>query len=264
MSGSAPWAPISSVSTTELVEVQRPGAIPAWEIPGWLDRFGVTAGITGRADPDGTPFDLGLWGRRPVAEAMGTWRRFRQDFPGFDSLVLAHQVHGAVVRWQEQRGVGWLLQEGADGHLTSQRGLLLLVTVADCIPVYLVAPRQGVIGLLHAGWRGTADGILTRAVELLRAQEIPPRDLVMHAGVGIAGRSYQVGQEVMAGVGRPAPGPGPWQLDLRSVLAHQAEALGIGEVSCSPHDTADRTHFHSHRASGGTDGRMVAWIGLTG
>ncbi len=252
------------MSTTEVAETARPGDIPAWDIPDWASRFGVTAGITGRADPDGTAFDLGLWGQRPVAEAMGAWRRFRDAFGQFGSMVLSHQVHGTVVRWQEQHGAGWILQEGADGHLTSQRGLLLLVTVADCVPVYLVAPRHGVVGLLHAGWRGTAGGILARAVELLQARGIPPADLVMHAGVGIAGHSYQVGREVMDGVGLPAPGPGPWPLDLRSVLLRQAGELGVGEVSLSPHDSADRTRFHSHRASGGQDGRMVAWVGLVG
>jgi copper oxidase (laccase) domain-containing protein len=84
----------------------------------------------------------------------------------------------------------------------------------------------------------------------------------MHAGVAIAGRHYQVGAEVMAGVGRAPDGPGPWQLDLREVLAERARALGIVEVSVSSHSTADRAGtFFSHRGSGGHDGRMVAFLG---
>ena len=84
----------------------------------------------------------------------------------------------------------------------------------------------------------------------------------MHCGVAISGPCYEVGREVMDGVGEPAPGAGPWHLDLRSVLAEQGRRLGIGEVTVSGHCTArDAGRFHSHRRSGGTDGRMVAWLG---
>jgi copper oxidase (laccase) domain-containing protein len=85
----------------------------------------------------------------------------------------------------------------------------------------------------------------------------------MHAGVAISGPCYEVGAEVMAGVGQPASGPGPWHLDLRAVLAQQAARLGIGTVSCSRHCTSRENElFFSHRASGGHDGRMVAYLGM--
>lgn len=52
-------------------------------------------------------------------------------------------------------------------------------------------------------------------------------------------------------------------LDLREVLIEQARRLGVGEVTRSGHCTAsERDRFFSHRGSGGTDGRMVAWIGI--
>ena len=52
--------------------------------------------------------------------------------------------------------------------MTTAPGVLLTVTVADCVPVYLVVPGRGV-ALLHAGWRGTAGGILRAGVERLLA-----------------------------------------------------------------------------------------------
>ncbi len=58
-------------------------------------------------------------------------------------------------------------------------------------------------------------------------------------------------------------GPGPWHLDLRDVLAGQAEDLGIGTVTRSGHcSAAAADRFFSHRRSGGTDGRMVAYLGF--
>ncbi len=66
----------------------------------------------------------------------------------------------------------------------------------------------------------------------------------------------------MAGCGIAASGAGPWQLDLRDVLATQAERLGIRSVSVSAHCSAHHPDFYSHRASRGADGRMVAYLGM--
>lgn len=248
------------MSTTD--EQLQPGDLPLWEVPGWRERFGVVAGITGRGS-DAEPFDLGLWGSAPVGRVMTRWRRFLGHFPKHPSAILAHQVHGKRVRWHDRPQTGLTLMEGADGHASASVGQLLLVTVADCVPVYLVAPRQRAIALLHAGWRGTAAGILAEGVKLLTERTgAQVGDLVGHAGVAISGPCYEVGAEVMTGVGKPADGPGPWHLDIRSVLTEQAEALGIKEFTASTHCTSrDRGEFFSHRASGGADGRMVAYLG---
>lgn len=239
------------------------GPVPLWEVPGWREKFGVVAGITGRGDSS-DPFDLGLWTNRPVGAVMGRWRQFLNAVPGFPSAVLAHQVHGATVLSHEVAAPGWTLVEGADGHVAARPGILLLVTVADCIPIYLVSRRHRAIALLHAGWRGTAAGILARGTELLQQQSgTAPNDIAMHLGVGICGMCYEVGSEVVRGVGRPAEGAGPWHLDLREVLLEQAARLGIAEAETSTLCTAcQHHHFFSHRGSRGTDGRMVAYLGL--
>jgi hypothetical protein len=122
------------------------------------------------------------------------------------------------------------------------------------------------VALLHAGWRGTAGGILGRGVEQLRGRTgCSSPDIVMHCGVGICGPCYEVGPEVMQGCGAPTEGPGPWHLDLRERLSDQAQRLGLTQATtsgwCSAHD---RASFYSHRASGGRDGRMVAYIGMAG
>lgn len=244
-------------------EQRRPGEIPRWEIPGWRERFGVVAGITGRGEAE-APFDLGLSTSAPVGEVMARWRAFRADIPECPAQVIAHQVHGDRILWHADRMAGLTIRDDADGHATAVRGLLLLVTVADCVPVYLVAPQTGTIALLHAGWRGTAAGILARGVDLLRERSgEAPDQLVMHVGVAISGPCYEVGAEVMAGVGEPHPGPGPWHLDLREVLTRQAAELGLREVTRSGRCSGrEADAFFSHRRSGGQDGRMVAYLGI--
>jgi hypothetical protein len=200
---------------------------------------------------------------QPVGQVMQRWRDFRRALPDFHSQVFAIQCHGADVAWHQASGYGWRILDGLDGHATGSAGLLLTVSVADCIPVYLVEPEARVAALLHAGWRGTAGRILARGLETLVAHGADPARVVMHAGVGICGECYEVGRDVMEGCGLAAEGDGPWHVDLREVLAGQARGLGVGRISISSHCSAhDAGTFFSHRRSRGQDGRMVAYLGF--
>jgi YfiH family protein len=243
-------------------ETPAPGSLPLYELSDWRTRYGVVVGITGRGAEPGGGFDLGLWSAAPVAEVMSRWRAFRRADSRFSAVVLGNQVHGTVVSTVEA-GDGWIQVDGVDGWVTTRPGILLTVTVADCIPVYLLVPRRGV-ALLHAGWRGTAGGILSAGVARLKqATGAAEGEILMHCGVGICGECYEVGSEVLAGCGVPLEGPGPYHLDLRRQLVGEAGALGLRSVTtsawCSAHD---RATFFSHRASRGMDGRMVAYLGV--
>lgn len=258
MTDGGPRPPVPAI----VREVPDAGPVPFYHVSDWLDRYGVVAGITGRGGEDRGGFDLGLWSEAPVGEVMSRWRAFRRALPAFDTVVLGHQVHGVVVE-TVNAGRGWLQAEGVDGWVTTAPGVLLTVTVADCIPVYLAVPGRGV-ALLHAGWRGIAGGILERGVErLMQVAGGTLDDLVMHFGVGICGPCYEVGSEVVTGCGLRADGAGPWHVDLRERLAAEAQRLGLTRMSvsawCSAHD---RPSFYSHRASRGADGRMVAYLGM--
>ena len=257
---SSEW--MTSEHGTIVQETPVGGPVPRFEVPHWREQFGVVAGITGRGEEGGRGFDLGLWSDAPIGEVMGHWQALRRSLPGFCAVMLGHQVHGSEVA-RVDSAEGWTHRDGIDGWVSTGRGILLTVTIADCIPIYLTIPGKA-IALLHAGWRGTAAGILEVGLDrLLGAANAVAGDVVMHCGVGICGSCYEVGSEVMTGCGLPTAGPGPWHLDLRRHLAAQAEGLGIGQVSmsswCSAHD---RSLFYSHRASRGSEGRMVAYLGM--
>jgi YfiH family protein len=260
--GAVRGAQRASFVASDLRETTVPGAVPRLEIPGWRERYNVVAGITGRGTEAGRGFDLGLWSTEPVGEVMSRWFAFRRALPGFHAVALGNQIHG-VELMSLDAGRGWIQVDGIDGWITTAPGVMLTVTVADCVPIYLVAPERGV-ALLHAGWRGTAGRILARGVERLKAETgCVESEIVMHCGVGICGSCYEVGSEVMLGCGAAADGDGPWHIDLRERLAAEASELGLTSISsstwCSAHDSPS---FYSHRASGGTDGRMVAYIGM--
>ena len=236
-------------------------AVPRAELAEWAARFALRAGITLR----GQGFSLGLWSDESAGTVLTRWRAFQEaSRPGFDRFTLGHQVHGAEVAWHGSGGPGWLIREGVDGHATGEAGVLLCITVADCVPIYLCHPPSGHHALLHAGWRGVAAGILERVVATL-GQKVAarPADLVVHLGVAICGDCYEVGPEVVRAVTR-RPARAPERLDLRGALAERATALGLGEVTISPWCSAHDEAFFSHRRSRGADGRMVAYLGRPG
>ena len=233
--------------------------VPRFELEEWRSTYGVVAGITGRAGA----FDLGLTSSDPMRIVMDRWITFLTCHnSGFSGVVVSIQPHGSAVGVHRSGWQGVTVASGLDGHATDVPGVLIGVTVADCIPVYLLHPDTGAVAVLHAGWKGIVAGILERGVEALsELASAGVGELLMHCGVGICGTCYEVGpevhQKVMGGV---ASIPGP--LDLRAVLTDQALALGLEHVTtsgwCSAHND-DR--FYSHRVSGGSAGRMLAYIG---
>lgn len=235
--------------------------VPRMEVPGWRDRHGVLAGLTTRGTSD-DPWDLGLVGELPVGRVMGQWAAFRAAEPGFSLVTLGRQVHGTELAWHDG-GRGWLVLDGVDGHATSAPGVLLCVTIADCTPVYLLDAATGAMALLHAGWRGASARILDRGIRLLAGRSgTQVENIVMHCGVGICGECYEVGSEVFSAFGLPSPAGGRGRLDVRGELVSQGRALGIRSISTSPWCSGhEGDRFHSHRRSGGADGRMIAYLG---
>ncbi|MDE0359044.1 MAG: laccase domain-containing protein, partial [Gammaproteobacteria bacterium] len=115
-----------------------------------------TAGADDRAGRDA---DFGLFTGGPAGAVMKRWESLAED-TGCGSMVHARQVHGRAVTLHEATPPGLLLAPPCDGHATRRAGTLLAVSVADCVPVFVVAPRVRAVMLLHAGWRGVAGGIL--------------------------------------------------------------------------------------------------------
>lgn len=157
---------------------------------------------------------------------------------------------------------GLHLARECDGHATQDVGVLLAVTTADCVPVSIVDPVRGAVALLHAGWRGTAFGIIERGIETLSGSSSERSDLHVHLGPAICGECYEVGPEVFEALGLPAP-TGPEPVDLRRVMAQRAAAAGVPseQITISTLCTqCDGELLFSHRAGDG--GRQVGYLGM--
>ncbi len=141
----------------------------------------------------------------------------------------------------------------ADGLLTNDYGLILGVTVADCMPILLQDRYDRGFALLHSGWRGT--GILLVAVNMLRDRyNIPAGDLIAGFGPAIGGCCYRVDEKRYSlfhsrwGAGRVVDGR--YTIDLVAANAAIAEECGVGEVRLESPCTVCNDWLGSYRRQG--------------
>lgn len=215
--------------------------------------FGIRAFTTTREA--GT---FGLSGDDAVGEVLARWTRLQDELAPFARrAVIGRQVHGSTVITHRGGWEGFLRTGEADGHLAAERGIILTVSVADCVPIFLAHP-SGIVGILHSGWRGTVGRIVDSGITAFARLGLPPDELKMHLGPSICGRCYEVSAEVREQLtGHPATRPG--NVDLRSLIAEHARELGVSDVSVSSDCTrCDNDRFFSHRA--GDSGRQIGVI----
>lgn len=142
--------------------------------------------------------------KREIASIVTTNRRrfLQANGLNLEDIVAGELVHGAKVRLvnTEDKGRGatsknWI--EGVDGLVTSDPGVLLLTTHADCTPIVIYDPVNRVIGQVHAGWRSLRSGIVVNLIEsILSISSASPKSLLAWIGPTIRNCCYPVGQEV--------------------------------------------------------------------
>ena len=231
---------------------------PQYRLRSWEAAFpGVICGVTeAREDADFGASGNSAWTFLERVEGLSSQL-------GFSAAAWVRQVHGVEVRRADDVPEGFTSPGEADGLLAGRVGALLIVTVADCVPVYILDPKRSAIALLHAGWRGASAGILRRGVAALRADYgCQPQDLHVHLGPAICGRCYEVGREVLASFGNATGEAG--RLDLRDELFRQALTLDVPGVQISRSTwctSCEPDRFYSHRGSQGAAGRMAAFLG---
>jgi len=115
-------------------------------------------------------------------------------------LVSPRQVHSVTVHRVGANDRGQFIP-ACDALVTSAREVPLLLRFADCVPVLLFDPQQKVIGLAHAGWRGTVARIAQATVEVMvEALGSRPSDLIAAIGPAIGPCCYEIGPDVAAAV----------------------------------------------------------------
>ena len=193
------------------------------------------------------------------------------------SLLMPHQVHLAEIAVVDREMLTLPTEEiqqkldGIDALMTNEAGVCIGVSTADCIPVLLYDPIQRASCAIHAGWRGTVQRIVEKAVA--RMTEVfgsDPQNLIAQIGPGIHLESFEVGDEVYQTFekeGFPmeliSKKYEKWHIDLPECNRLQLVAAGIPEthIAVSPVCTFQQSDtFFSARKLSINSGRIFTGI----
>jgi len=173
-----------------------------------------------------------------------------------DEMASLRQIHSAECLQAVIAG----LTGAGDALITDQPGLAVAIRTADCFPILIADPKRHAVAALHAGWRGTAVGIVVQTIAKMSDRfGTNPIDLHAAIGPGIGECCYQVGEEVGVKFGLKAAG----RIDLAAANRQQLIEAGVPETQievlgfCT---FCDAARFHSWRRDKESAGRMISYI----
>jgi YfiH family protein len=183
------------------------------------------------------------------------------------------QVHGADVACATAPRPDSEPVRQADIILTDQPAVTLYMRFADCVPILVYDPRRGVVGLAHAGWKGTLEDVVNSTVSAMRTQYgSQPSDIVAGIGPSIGPDHYEIGPDVILQVKQKfgdrseqvlQSHNGRIHFDLWETNRLLLERAGVGNIEAAGICTACNTQdWFSHRAEKGRTGRFGALISL--
>lgn len=197
-----------------------------------------------------------------------------------DKIVFTHQVHGSVVRVaqsHDRQAPFARVPYDADGLVTAEKGVPLMIFSADCVPILLHDPVRGAVGAVHAGWRGTVSDIVGNAVRTMtQAFDCNPTDIRAAIGPCISQCCFETDEDVKQAVLNLLeadartfikPRGDKYFIDLKGInnLLLRRAGLLIPHIEVSDECTScSCDKYWSHRASKGQRGCQAAVILLKG
>ncbi|MED1864316.1 peptidoglycan editing factor PgeF [Fictibacillus nanhaiensis] len=206
------------------------------------------------------------------------------NFP-VENWIGSQQVHAAkiVKVSKEERGLGSLDFETAipdtDGLYTSDEDILLTSLYADCVPLYFFSPNDKLIGLAHAGWKGTVAKIGPAMINTWQEKEsVDVKSILAAIGPSIGHCCYEVDDRVINEVKVALDGDieksvykknttGNYHLNLKKlneILLLRAGVLPENIIVSEQCTSCQNDVFFSHRKDRGKTGRMMSYIGRKG
>ncbi|QED47463.1 peptidoglycan editing factor PgeF [Cytobacillus dafuensis] len=252
----------------------------------WTEIFpGLLAGFTskngGYSINHFSSMNLGLH----VKDSSESVRKNREsiakllNFP-LDTWVGAEQTHEIHIQKVSKAdgGKGSAVYEesfnGTDGFFTFEKGLLLTLCYADCVPLYFCHENTGAIGTAHAGWKGTVNGIAREMVKFFKNEGMDLEGLHVVIGPSICNNCYIVDDHVITLIenrledidNKPYNqiGENQYNLDLKQLNKEILIQSGVFEKNIKVSTlctSCQNDHFFSHRRDKGKTGRMMSFIG---
>lgn len=176
------------------------------------------------------------------------------------TIANLHQIHSAnIVRVDSS----FINDTEADGFFTTEKGIILSISLADCGSVLFHNKNFSIVAALHCGWRGTRDGVIQNMLAQL-APFVAPSELTAYIGPMIQQENYEVGNEFLDYFPKKflASQNGTLHFNLNGCVEEILQQQGVGTIYNEKLDTySNQNLFFSYRRDGQT-GRMCSFIGL--
>ncbi len=128
-------------------------------------------------------------GAKVATLGVETWDDWRTDWPDWPHRSYHIDQHELIWTTKPRRK--------ADALITKHCGVALAMSSADCVPLMFYDPVEGVVGLAHAGWRGTARGIAAITIDAMGEQfGSSPNNIRAGIGPSIGSCCYEVSEVV--------------------------------------------------------------------
>ena len=187
-------------------------------------------------------------------------------------IITMKQVHGDQIVAVEDANIKEAGE--ADGMWTEKPNAFLGVLTADCVPILFVAPKANIVGVVHAGWRGTVAGIARKMVRQLEEKhDVAADEIKVALGPSIGSCCYEVKEDVTQPLrekwGQLAKSSielrdGKSFLDLRRLNRSILEQAGVPPDQIhqvGPCTSCAKNDFFSYRREGSPIGRQISFIG---
>jgi YfiH family protein len=181
----------------------------------------------------------------------------------FSHMKFQKQIHGANVNIITQESN----IEDSDAMITSQTGIVLNISIADCVALLIYDQNKKIIAGIHSGWRGTEKNITQKTLNLMQDNFFCNfKDLKVYISPAAQKHNYEVGWEVA----KKFPGfyfekdNGKYLLDNPGKVYSQLLEMGVLKENIEKSEicTIGNNNFHSYRRDKKDSGRMLAFIGL--
>ncbi len=181
-------------------------------------------------------------------------------------VATIQQVHGDAVIHADERYVSAGCVIAADAAVTATDGVVLTIRTADCVPVFLYDRDHRAVGLIHAGWRSAAAGIIAKTVgEMSTLFGSDPGEMRALIGPCVHACCYEVGQDLCERFPHEMVlRQGRWFLDLPAACLRHLEEAGVPRAAVTgvPMCTCCDGGFFSYRREGAGTGRHLSLLWL--
>jgi len=234
----------------------------------------ITHLITQKNESQEYGFSLALHTNENPQSILKNRETIQKKLPNREFIV-ANQTHSdniKIITTPQEQGWSELSTaiENCDALITNQKGIMLTILTADCVPILLFDPKKEIVSAIHAGWNGTYKQILYKTVRKMQKEfDCNPRDIIAGVAPSIGRCCYEVGEDVAKHFSDDSLAfdtiGDKYMLDLPYINQQQLLKAGLllKNIELSNICTAcEVENYFSYRKECGCSGRFMSMIGL--